>query len=294
MSTIITGPPTIRTQNIIPREERQNSREDVVYCGQLLSSSTDVISGHGTIPFGDKLSASVSGVKVQYSRLFLVEPYKSKYVPKIGDIVVGRIASVQRARWKVDVNYRMTVILHLNDVNIPGGELRREGLEDKVSMTKHMVVGDVVSAEVQQIRMRGQLQLHTRKFEIREAQSRIVPSSLVKPQKEYMHEIYGIGVIVGCNGILWISPALIADSDADTVELPLDKRSALVRIAACARLLARNLISIYDVSIISAYSASLVYKVKELAHPKISSLLVPRIVDMIQAEEKRRALEKDR
>ncbi|PIO58505.1 hypothetical protein TELCIR_20059 [Teladorsagia circumcincta] len=149
----------------------------------------------------------------------------------------------------------MTAILHLNNVNLPGGELRRKGLE--------------------------------------------VPPSLVKPQKEYMHEIYGVGVIVGCNGIIWISPALNTDPDGGyntdfTSELPLDKRIALVRIAACLRMLARNLISIYDVSIMSAYSASLVYKVMELAHPEISSILVPKITDMIKAEEKRRALEKDR
>ncbi|PIO76022.1 hypothetical protein TELCIR_01913 [Teladorsagia circumcincta] len=259
MSIVITGPPAVRGQSIIPREERLNSREDVVHCGQLLSVGTDVMSGHGTIPIGDKLAASVSGVKVQYSRLFLVEPYKSKYVPKIGDVVVGRIASIQRARWKVDVNYRMTAILHLNNVNLPGGELRRKGLEDEVAMSKHLLVGDMVSAEVQQIRMRGQLQLHTRNLKYGKLGQGImvkVPPSLVKPQKEYMHEIYGVGVIIGCNGIIWISPALNTDPDGG-----------------------------YNTDFTS---------VKELAHPEISSVLVPRITDMIKAEEKRRAVEKDR
>ncbi|KAK6034662.1 hypothetical protein COOONC_27834 [Cooperia oncophora] len=259
-------------------------------------------SGHGTIPIGDKLSASVSGFKVQYSRLFLVEPYKSKYVPKIGDVVVGRIASIQKARWKVDVNYRMAAILHLNNVNLPGGELRRKGLEDEVAMAKHMVVGDMVSAEVQQIRMRGQVQLHTRNLKYGKLGQGVMikaPPSLVKPQKEYMHEIHGIGVIIGCNGIIWISPSLNNDPDGGydtdcTTMLPLAKRTALVRIAACVRILIKNLISIYDVSIMSAYGASLVYQVKELAHPEISAVLVPRIVDMMKAEEKRRALEKDR
>ncbi|KAK6031994.1 hypothetical protein OSTOST_01840, partial [Ostertagia ostertagi] len=277
MSMVITGPPTIRAQSIIPREERLNSREDVVHCGQLLSFGTDVMSGHGTIPIGDKLSASVSGVKVQYSRLFSCGAVQIevrfvffiicfsyilfilRYVPKIGDVVVGRIASIQRARWKVDVNYRMAAILHLNNVNLPGGELRRKGLEDEVAMSKHLVVGDMVSAEVQQIRMRGQLQLHTRNLKYGKLGQGVmvkVPPSLVKPQKEYMHEIYGVGVIIGCNGIIWISPALNTDPDGG-----------------------------YNTDFTS---------VKELAHPEISSVLVPRITDMIKAEEKRRALEKDR
>nr|CDJ93624.1 exosome component 2 [Haemonchus contortus] len=298
MSVVITGPPTTRVQNIIPRAPRG----DVVHCGQPLSFGTDVMSGHGTIPSGDNLMASVSGVKMQYSRLFLVEPYKSKYIPKIGDVVVGRIASIQRARWKVDINYRMAAILHLNNVNLPGGELRRKGLEDEVAMSKHLVVGDMVSAEVQQIRMRGQLQLHTRNMKYGKLGQGImikVPPNLVKPQKEYMHEIYGVSVIIGCNGIIWISPALNTNPDGgyntdSTSVLPLDKRQVLVRIAACVRLLAKNLIAICDVSLMSAYSVSLTYKVKDMAHPEISSVLVPRITELIEAEEKRRALEKDR
>lgn len=69
---------------------------------------------------------------------------------------------------------------------------------------------------------------------------------------------------------------------------------AIVRTAACVRLLAKMLICIYDVSLISAYSASQPYYAKDLANPEVSTTLAPRINDMIKAEEKRRALEKDR
>ncbi|VDO54842.1 unnamed protein product [Haemonchus placei] len=169
-------------------------------------------SGHGTIPSGDNLMASVSGVKMQYSRM---------YIPKIGGVVVGRIAGIQRARWKV---FDSDVL-------------------DEVAMSKHLVVGDMLSAEVQQIRTRGQLQLHTRNI---------------------------------------------------NMVLPLDKRKVLVRIAACMRMLAKNLIAMCDVTLMSAYSVTLTDKVKDMARPEISSVLVPRITDLIAAEEKRRALEKDR
>lgn len=299
---IITGPPAARAQNILPRDERVASRDNLVHCGQLLSFGDDVMSGHGTFPIRDGLAASVSGIKVQYSRLFLVEPYKSKYVPKIGDVVVGRITNVQKARWKVDVNYRMAAILHLNNVNLPGGELRRKGLEDEIAMVKHLSVGDLVSAEVQQIRMRGQVQLHTRNLKYGKLGQGIVvkvPPSLVKPQKEYMHELFGVAIIIGCNGVIWISPARNSDLDGGyntdfTSAVPIEKRMAIVRTAACVRLLAKMLICIYDVSLISAYSASQPYYAKDLANPEVSTTLAPRINDMIKAEEKRRALEKDR
>nr|CDJ91413.1 unnamed protein product [Haemonchus contortus] len=62
MSVAITGPPTTRVQDIVPCA----ARGDVVYCGQPLSFGTDVM----------------------------------RYIRKIGDVVVGRIAGIQRARWK--------------------------------------------------------------------------------------------------------------------------------------------------------------------------------------------------
>ncbi|EYC07018.1 hypothetical protein Y032_0072g650 [Ancylostoma ceylanicum] len=160
MSILVTAPPPLRCRS--DSSEQNTSSADFVHCGRLLAHDGNALSGHGTFVAADQLLASVSGSKVQYSQLYMVEPYKSKYFPKVGDVVVGRIISVQKARWKVDVNYRMSAILHLNNVNLPGGELRRKGLEDEVAMTEHLVVGDMVTAEVQQIKTKGQLQLHTR------------------------------------------------------------------------------------------------------------------------------------
>ncbi|VDL76422.1 unnamed protein product, partial [Nippostrongylus brasiliensis] len=184
--------------------------------------------GHGTTPIRDQLAASVSGVRVQYSRLFIVEPYKSKYVPKIGDVVVGRICNLQKARWKVDVNYRMAAILHLNNVNLPGGELRRKGVEaitvsleftaikDEIAMVRHLSVGDMVSAEVQQVRVKGHVQLHTRNLKYGKLGQGIlvkIAPCLIKPQKEYMHEMFGVGLVIGCNGMIWISAGQSSDHD---------------------------------------------------------------------------------
>ncbi|KJH42234.1 hypothetical protein DICVIV_11786 [Dictyocaulus viviparus] len=213
----------------------------------------------------------------------------------------------------------MCAILHLNNVNLPGGELRRKGLEvnmklviyiceifliikDEVAMSEHLVVGDMVSAEVQQVRMRGQVYLHTRNLKYGKLGQGImikVFPSLVKPQKEYMHEMFGIGVIIGCNGMIWISSTLSSEANGGysedlTLVLPIEKRESMVRLAACIRMLAKSLICIYDVSILSAYSASINYQVKDLAHINVISLLIPKIVEIIAAEEKRRMEEKDR
>ncbi|KAE9413719.1 hypothetical protein Angca_002856, partial [Angiostrongylus cantonensis] len=225
--------------------------------------------GHGTVNTVEGLLASVSGMKMQYSQLYMVEPHKSKYVAKVGDVVVGRIVRVRRAQWMIDIKYRLRAVLHLNNINLPGGELRRKNEEDEIAMREHLAVGDLVSAEVQQIRAGGKAFLHTRNLKYGKLGQGImvrVCPSLVKPQKAYMHEMLDVGVIIGCNGIIWISAVLCSEAKGGycediSLEVSFEKRLRMVRLATCIRMLAKNLICIYDVSILSAYTASLCYQV---------------------------------
>lgn len=71
----------------------------------------------------DAIKASVAGVMEQVNKLICVRPLKCRYTGEIGDVVVGRIISVQQKRWKVDTNSRLDSILRLSSVNLPGGEL---------------------------------------------------------------------------------------------------------------------------------------------------------------------------
>ncbi|VDM74382.1 unnamed protein product [Strongylus vulgaris] len=255
MSIYVSAPP-LQHPCDSSRKERTFPSAESVHCGRLLSYDDNVLSGHGTVLAGAGLLASVSGLKIQYSQLYMVEPYKSKYLPKVGDVVVGRIVSVQKARWKVDVNYRIAAVLHLNNVNLPGGELRRKGLEDEIAMSEHLVVGDLISAEVQQIKARGQLQLHTRNLKYGKLGQgilvKVIPT-LIKPQKEYMHVLFGIGVTIGCNGVIWISPEMSSDPDGGYGQ---------------------------DVTII-----------KDLALPEVVSSLVPKVKYIAFAEEENREKE---
>ncbi len=42
----------------------------------------------------NKMIASVCGVVERVNKLISVRPYKSRYVPKIGDVVIGRVTDV--------------------------------------------------------------------------------------------------------------------------------------------------------------------------------------------------------
>lgn len=67
-------------------------------------------------------------------RVICVKPIRSFYRPDVGDIVVGRIVSVDHGRWLVDINSYQHAVLNLTAINLPGGVQRRRDEEDKLQM----------------------------------------------------------------------------------------------------------------------------------------------------------------
>ncbi|KOB67585.1 Exosome complex exonuclease RRP4 [Operophtera brumata] len=116
--------------------------------GEVITGVQDFMRGHGTYIEDEYIKSAVAGVMQKVNKLICVTPLKSRYVGEIGDVVVGRILEVQQRRWKVETNSRL--------------ESRRRSAEDEQTMRKHLQEGDLISAEVQNIKSDGTLSLHTR------------------------------------------------------------------------------------------------------------------------------------
>jgi exosome complex component RRP4 len=84
--------------------------------------------------------------------------------------------------------------------------------EDQLQMRTLFTECDLISAEIQQIGADGQISLHTRSLKygkLENGQLVIVPSSLVKrlPQ-HYITFPWGIDIILGRNGYIWITRSI--------------------------------------------------------------------------------------
>ena len=53
-----------------------------------------ICRGHGVYVHEGKMIASVCGIVERENKLISVRPLKSRYVPTIGDVVVGRVTGV--------------------------------------------------------------------------------------------------------------------------------------------------------------------------------------------------------
>lgn len=258
-----------------------------------------VIRGHGTYVRDGEIVSSLSGVVQQLNRLLMVKTIKQRYAGEVGDVVVARVVEVQAKRWKCDVASRLHANLPLGSVLLPGGDFRRKDVEDEEKMSEFLKNGELICAEVQQVQHDGTLMLHTRNNKYGKLQQGIlikVPPHLIKKSKKHFHTLpYGMAVIIGCNGSVWVTPSLpetTLEEDGSHVHefqiVPPDVRVTMVRIAACVRLLRDYSISIYLNSLTTCYEMSQPYEIKELAEQDTSSrlayLIAARLLQELQQQ----------
>lgn len=136
----------------------------------------------------------------------MVNPLRNKYIPQIGDIVVGRVQEISNKKWRVDIKASSYAYLSLNSTYIP--EQRKKNEEDEFNMRKIMQEGDLIVAEVHSVNNDKTYNLHTRNPKY----GRLEPGSLVeashrqiKRQKHHMITIGRAGIILGNNGNIYIS-----------------------------------------------------------------------------------------
>ncbi|XP_058835516.1 exosome complex component RRP4 [Topomyia yanbarensis] len=245
--------------------------------GEVITSQQGFMRGHGTYMEDEDIKSSVAGVMVQVNKLITVKPLKGRYVGEIGDVIVARVTDVQQKRWKVDTNSRLDSVLLLSSVNLPGGELRRRGVEDEQQMRKYLQEGDLISAEVQNVHSDGVLSLHTRSLKYGKLGQGILVKvfpSLIKRRKTHFHNLpCGASIILGNNGFIWISPMVNTEGEGgggftQNLEESVSKqdREVISRLRNCVLALANCKMLLYDTSILYAYEESLKYEVHELLH----------------------------
>ncbi|XP_071948303.1 exosome complex component RRP4-like [Antedon mediterranea] len=270
--------------------------ENLVTPGDVITTESGIMRGHGTYMAEDKLYASVAGMVEKVNKLVCVRPLKTRYNAEVGDVIVGRITEVGQKRWKVDTNSRLDSMLMLSSVNLPGGELRRRSAEDELSMRDYLTEGDLISAEVQTIHQTGIVSLHTRSLKYGKLGQGIllkVSPSLVLRRKTHFHNLpCGATVILGNNGYIWISQnrneedTELAGGFIQNLEpVPIADREVIVRLNNCIRALACHRMMLYDTSILYAYEESLKYEIKELLSSEVMDEAVEKTRVRIEQEQ---------
>jgi len=109
--------------------------------GELLAEG-DFFEGDNTFRDGNKIFAARIGlVSTRGKRVFVVA-LKGCYMPKPGDLVVGKVIDVELSGWNVDINAPYNAMLFVSEALDKPFNPREDEL------TKYFTVGDVVLARV--------------------------------------------------------------------------------------------------------------------------------------------------
>ncbi|KAH9621390.1 hypothetical protein KSS87_022539 [Heliosperma pusillum] len=199
-------------------------------------NDSSILKGHGTLDLDGELISTNCGIVERIDRLVYVRSTKSRYIPETGNVIVGRVVEVAQDRWKVDINAYHDGVLMLASVTSPDGIQRRRTEADELNMRNTFEEDDVISAEVRNVQNNYTAQLHARSekygkithytdfLQLDRGQLIVVPCYLVKKRKQHFHQLdeYGVLVILGCNGYVWVGELIEAK---DGMELDISEQT---------------------------------------------------------------------
>ncbi|XP_051522593.1 exosome complex component RRP4-like isoform X1 [Myxocyprinus asiaticus] len=301
--------PTVHKHISLATSQTHLDSKHLVVPGDVITSDTGFMRGHGTYMDEERLTASVAGEVERVNKLICVKPLKTRstlntsflfnytaglfnfidkkysgYNGEVGDVIVGRITEVQQKRWKVETNSRLDSVLLLSSVNLPGGELRRRSAEDELAMRDYLQEGDLISAEVQSVFSDGALSLHTRSLKygkLGQGVLVLVSPSLVKRQKTHFHNLpCGASIILGNNGYVWLYPTPgHQDEEAggyytSMEPVSLSDREVISRLRNCLLALSAHKVLLYDTSVLYCYESSLTHQIKDILKPEIMEQII--------------------
>lgn len=177
--------------------------KDLVIPGDVLAED-DFYSGRGTFKEDGKICSSLVGLVSLRNKKISVIPLKSKYVPKKGDVVIGKITEVKFSMWDVDINSPYSGIL-------PASEVFGR---DKKNLNRVFNVGDVLFlrvVEVDEVK-KAKLGLKGRgmgKFKgglLVDIAPTKVPRLIGKKGSmiNMIKDKTGCKIVVGQNGLVWV------------------------------------------------------------------------------------------
>ncbi len=176
----------------------------VVIPGEIIKEGNDFLPGDGTEKQGNNIIALKFGLAEEQDRLVKVIPLSGVYIPRRGNVVIGRVTNVTFNGWCIDIDTSENSFLPLAEV---------PRFINKNELEKLMDIGDMVVAKIWNIGGRGiDLSINSRGL------GKIDEGLIIKVNPHKVPRIIGkegsminlikektkCEITVGQNGFIWI------------------------------------------------------------------------------------------
>ena len=177
--------------------------KDLVIPGQVLADD-EYYSGRGTFKENGKICSSLMGLVSLRNKKIRVIPLKSKYVPKKGDVVIGKINDVRFSMWDVDINSPYSGILPAFEVF--GREKKELNKVYDVGDVLFLRVGDVDEIKKAKLGLKGRGMGKFKGGIIVDIAPTKVPRLIGKKGSmiNMIKDKTKCKIVVGQNGLVWV------------------------------------------------------------------------------------------
>ncbi len=188
----------------------------IVVPGELLAEG-GYKPGEGTFREGNCIYSSVVGLVEAKGKVVQVVAFEGAYIPKVGDVVIGKVIDVKMTSWRIDINSPYQATMH--PVNI----FERHMDPLKEDLRRYFDVGDTLVAKIMAFdRTRAPL-LTTKERGLGKLQGgylvNILPTKIPRliGRKGSMINMIkketGCQIVIGQNGVVWVSGKSFEDEE---------------------------------------------------------------------------------
>jgi exosome complex component RRP4 len=185
-------------------KKQEKIDKTIVVPGDLLSDDIDK-AGEGTFVENEMVYSLRYGLIDEKEKIRVI-PLSGKYIPAIGDVVIGMVSDISFSNWKIDINAPYEALMHISEY-----PRRIESSE----MAKIMRVGDLAIFKVIDVDKSMKIELSPREGQLRVLTSgRVVEVSYTKVPRiigragsmiSLLKSKLDVSIFVGKNGRIWIN-----------------------------------------------------------------------------------------
>ncbi len=181
--------------------------KSIVVPGEEVADGMDFLPTEGVYRDGEKLIASRLGLFSVDGRLVKLIPLSGKYLPKKGDVIVGKIVDVLISGWRIGINSAYTAMLSMKDAT-------SEFIARGADLTRYFTFGDYIVTNIVNVTSQNLVDLTMKGPGLKKLSEGMIIT--VAPNKvpriigkqgsmvSMIKDATGCRIVVGQNGIVWL------------------------------------------------------------------------------------------
>jgi len=184
--------------------DSETTKRKVVVPGEIIFEGEDYLPGDGTRKEGENIVSSRFGLAESAGRVVRVLPIFGAFVPRKGNVIIGRVSDITFSGWLVDIDSASSGFLPIEES--PRFINRNE-------MDQFLAIGDVIAAKLWSVKPKG-IDLTLKGKGLGKLDGgfifRIIPSRVPRvigregSMITLIKERTGCNITVGQNGWIWI------------------------------------------------------------------------------------------